>query len=120
MLNPIDEMRRLSSLPYEHLFRAAITNYGFCPNGKRFSKVEIITYIVTITALRDRFADMTANPKETTTNRTRYRITETDGSEHYLLLTDEQERFIKWNVERGIDYSRDEVEILEDIDWETP
>lgn len=120
MLNPIDEMRRLSSLPYEHLFRAAITNYGFYPNGKRFSKVEIITYIVAITAVRSQVADMIAHPEETTTNRTRYRITETDGSEHYLLLTDEQERFIKWNVERGIDYSRDEVEILEDIDWETP
>lgn len=120
MLNPIDEMRRLSSLPYEHLFRAAITNYGFCPNGKRFSKVEIITYIVAITAVRSQVADMIAHPEEATNNRTRYRITETDGSEHYLLLTDEQKRFIKWNIDHCIDYGRDDVDILEDIDWETP
>lgn len=120
MLNPIDEMRRLSSLPYEHLLRAAVTNYGFCPNGKRFSKVEIITYIVAITAVRSQVADMIAHPQKEKSNRTRYRITETDGSEHYLLLTDEQERFIKWNINHCIDYSRDDVDILEDIDWETP
>ena len=121
MLNPINEMRRLSSRSYEDLLRVATTNYGFCPDGARVSKVELITYIVTITAIRDHFADMVAaHPKETTNNRTRYRITETDGSEHYLLLTDEQERFIKWNIAHCIDYSRDDVDILEDIDWETP
>ena len=120
MLNPIDEMRRLSSRPYEHLLHAAIANYGFCPNGKRFSKVEIITYIVAITAVRNQVADMIAHPQEEKSNRTRYRITETDGSEHYLLLTDEQERFIKWNINHCIDYGRDEVDILDDIDWETP
>lgn len=120
MLNPINEMRRLSSLPYEHLLHTAIANCGFCPNGERFSKVEIITYIVAITAIRDRFADMIAHPQEEKSNRTPYRITEGDGSEHYLQLTDEQERFLKWNVDHGIDYDRDEVEILDDIDWETP
>ncbi len=120
MLNPINEMRRLSSRSYDELLRVATTNYGFCPNGAHVSKVELITYIVTVTAIRDQFADMIAHPKETTTNHTRYRITETDGSEHYLLLTDEQERFIKWNIAHCIDYSRDEVDILEDIDWETP
>ena len=118
MLNTIDEMRRLSSNPYEVLLRLAVSNFGFCPNGHNYSKVEIITYIVTMTALRDRFADMIAHPKEEKC--THYRITEIDGSEHYLLLTDEQERFIKWNIEHGIDYSRDEVNVLEDIDWETP
>ena len=120
MLNPIDEMRRLSSRSYEDLLRVATANYGFCPNGARVSKVELITYIVTITAIRDKFADMIANPKEATNERTRYRITGTDGSEYYLLLTDEQERFIKWNIDHCIDYSRDDVDILEDIDWETP
>lgn len=120
MLNPIDEMRRLSSLPYEHLLRAAIANYGFCPNGKQFSKVEIITYIVAITAVRSQYADMIAHSQEEKSGRTRYRITETDGSEHYLLLTDEQERFIKWNIAHCIDYGRDDVDILEKIDWETP
>ena len=120
MLNPIDEMRRLSSLPYEHLLRAAITKYDFCPNGERFSKVEIIAYIVAITAVRNQSADMIAHQEEATTGRTRYRITETDGSEHYLLLTDEQARLMKWNVDHCIDYGIDDVDILEDIEWETP
>lgn len=120
MLNPINEMRRLSSRSYEDLLRIATTNYGFCPNGARFSKVEIITYIVAITAVRDRFADKIAHSQEERNGRTPYRITEADGSEHYLQLTDEQERFLKWNVEHCIDYDRDEVEILDDIDWETP
>ncbi len=120
MLNPINEMRRMSSLPYEDLLRIAIANYGFCPNGERFSKVEIITYIVAITAVRDQFADTIAHQKKAATNLTRYRITETDGSEHYLLLTDEQERFIKWNIDHCIDYGRDDIDILENIDWETP
>lgn len=120
MLNPITEMRHLSSRSYDDLLRVATTNYGFCPNGARVSKVELITYIVTVTAIRDQFAEMIAHPKEETSKRTRYRITEKDGSEHYLLLTDEQERFIKWNIDHCIDYGRDEVDILEDIDWETP
>lgn len=117
MLNPIDEMRRLSSKRYEDLVRLAVTNFGFCPNGRSYSKVEIITYIVTITALRDRFADMTAKPQN---DLIKYRITERDTSEHYLMLTSEQERFIKWNIDHCIDYNTADVDILEDIDWETP
>lgn len=117
MLNPIDEMRRLSSKRYEELFRLAVSNFGFCPNGHNYSKVEIITYIVTITALRDRFADMIAKPQD---GLTKYRITERDHSEHYLMLTPEQERFIKWNMDHCIDYNTADIDILEDIDWETP
>lgn len=117
MLNPIDEMRRLSSKPYEDLLRLAVSNLGFCPNGRNYSKVEIITYIVTITALRDRFADMTAKPQD---DLIKYRITERDQTEHYLMLTSEQERFIKWNIDNRIDYDTADVDILDDIDWETP
>lgn len=117
MLNPIDEMHRLSSKRYEDLVRLAVTNFGLCPNGRSYSKVEIITYIVTITALRDRFADMTAKLQN---DLIKYRITERDNSEHYLMLTSEQERFIKWNIDHCIDYNTADVDILEDIDWETP
>lgn len=116
MLNPIEEMRRLSSKRYEDLIRLAV-QLGFCPNGHSYSKVEIITYIVTITALRDRFADMTAKPQN---DLTKYRITERDNTEYYLMLTPEQERFIKWNIDHCIDYNTADVDILEDIDWETP
>ena len=121
MLNPINEMRRLSSRSYEDLLRVATANYGFCPNGARVSKIELITYIVTAAAIRDQFADMMiAHPQEKKDNRTPYRITGSDNSEHYLQLTDEQERFLKWNVDHCINYDRSEVEILDDIDWETP
>ena len=120
MLNPINEMRRLSSRSYEDLLRVATANYGFCPNGGRVSKVELITYIVTVTAIRDQFADMIAHPQEKKNGRTPYRITDADDSEHYLQLTDEQERFLKWNVDHCINYDMSEVEILDDIDWETP
>lgn len=120
MLNPINEMRRLSSRSYDELLHDAITNYGFCPNGMRFSKVELITYIVAVAAIRDKFANRITHPEETTTNYTRYHIAETDGSEYYLRLTDEQTRFIEWNITHSIDYSRNDVDILEDIEWETP
>lgn len=120
MLNPIDEMRRLSSKRYEDLIRLAVSNFGFCPNGHNYSKVEIITYIVTVTAIRDQFADMIAHPKETTANRTRYRFRELDGTEHYVMLTHEQERFMRWNHDNAIDYDNIDIDVIEDIEWETP
>ena len=120
MLNPINEMRRLSSHSYEELLRIATTNYGFCPNGARVSKVELITYIVTVTAIRDQFAEIIANPKEATTNRTRYRFREMDGTEHYVMLTPEQERFMRWNHDNAIDYDNIDIDVIEDIIWETP
>lgn len=116
MLNPIDEMRRLSSRSYEDLLRVATTNYGFCPSGKRVSKVEIITYIVAVTAVRDQFADMIAHPND----RTRYRFREIDGTEHYVMLTPEQERFMRWNHDNAIDYDNINIDIIEEINWETP
>lgn len=119
MLNPINEMHRLSSHSYEDLFRIATSNYGFCPDGKRYSKVEIITYIVAITAIRDRFADMIAHPQEKS-DRTRYRLREMDGTEHYVMLTPEQERFMRWNHDNAIDYDNIDIDVIEDIEWETP
>ena len=111
MLNPINEMRRLSSRSYDDLLHVATANYGFCPQA-RVSKVELITYIVTAAAIRDQLADMMiAHPQEKKDNRTPYRIIDS---------TDEQERFLKWNVDHCINYDRSEVEILDDIDWETP
>ncbi len=119
MLNPINEMRRLSSRSYDDLLRVATTNYGFCHN-ENVSKVELITYIVTVTAIRDQFADMIAHPKETTINRTRYRFREMGGTEHYIMLTPEQERFMRWNHDNAIDYDNIDIDAIKDIDWETP
>ena len=119
MLNPINEMRRLSSRSYDDLLRVATADYGFCPNA-RVSKVELITYIVTVTAIRDQFADMIAHPEKATTDRTRYRFREFDGTEHYVMLTPEQERFMRWNDNNAINYDNIDIDIIEDIEWETP
>ena len=119
MLNPINEMRRLSSRSYDDLLRVATTNYGF-PSGAQVSKVELITYIVTVTAIRDQFADIIAHPEETTINRTRYRFREMDGTEHYVMLTSEQERFMRWNHDNAINYDNIEIDVIQNIEWETP
>lgn len=119
MLNPINEMRRLSSRSYDDLLRVATADCGFCPNA-HVSKVELITYIVTVTAIRDQFADMIAHPEKATTGRTRYRFREIDGTEHYVMLTPEQERFMQWNNDNAINYDNIDIDVIEDLDWETP
>ena len=120
MLNPINEMRRLSSRSYDDLLRVATTNYGFCPNGARgVSKVELITYIVTVTAIRDQFADMIAHPQEEKSDRTRF-IIDNDGDTHHVMLTKEQIDFMDWCFNKNIDFSCAGAEKIKDVDWETP
>ena len=125
MLNPIEEMRKLSLKSYDELLRIATGNCGFCPNGKRYSKVELITYIVSNAAIRSYFGDrlnnaMTATTDNSAPNRTRYRFREMDGTEHYVMLTPEQERFMRWNHDNAIDYDTMNIDVIEDIDWEEP
>ena len=115
MFDVIKMMHSLSDRSFEELLALSISEGA--QSTAHPSKVELITAII---AHRSYMVDRFIPPKEATTNRTPYRITETDGSEYYLQLTDEQERFLKWNVKHGIDYDRDEVEILDDIEWETP
>jgi len=52
--------------------------------------------------------------------RTRYRFRECDGTEHYVMLTREQERFMRWNYDNAIDYDNMDIDVIEDINWETP
>lgn len=125
MLNPIEEMRKLSLKSYDELLRMATSVCGFCPNGKRYSKVELITYIVSNAAIRSYFGDrlnnaMTATTDNSAPNRTRYRFREMDGTEHYVMLTPEQERFMQWNADNAIDYDTINIDFIEDIDWEKP
>lgn len=124
MLNPIEEMRKLSLKSYDELLRIATSNCGFCPNGNRYSKVELITYIVSHAAIRAYFGDHLSFTTTTTNNsapdRTRYRFREFDGTEHYVMLTPEQERFMRWNHDNAIDYDRLDIDVIEDIDWEEP
>jgi len=61
------------------------------------------------------------SPKtETKPERTRYRLRECDGTEHYVMLTPEQERFMRWNHEHYISYDDMSIDVIEDIEWETP
>ena len=60
------------------------------------------------------------HPKEEKTNRTRYRFREIDGTEHYVMLTPEQERFMRWSHDNAIDYDNIDIDVIEDVDWETP
>lgn len=124
MLNPIDEMRKLSLKSYDELIRMATNNCGFNPNGNKYSKVELITYIVSNAAIRAYFGDhlnlATATTNNSASPRTRYCFREIDGTEHYVMLTPEQERFMRWNHDNAIDYDNIDIDVIEDIDWETP
>lgn len=120
MLNPINEMRRLSSASYDDLLRIATAMYDFCPNGARFSKIEIITYIVAMAAIRDQSASRFLSEQIDKCNRTRYRFREMDDTEHYVELTPEQERFMRWNQKNAINYDNINIDVIEDIKWEKP
>ena len=61
------------------------------------------------------------SPKvETKSERTRYRLRECDGTEHYVMLTPEQERFMRWNHANYINYDDMDIDVIESINWETP
>lgn len=118
MMNPIKEMRRLSNSSFEELKRFAAVTCGLLPDTD-CSKVELITYIVVHECMRDHMAETNTRP-EKNSNRTRYRFRGMDETEHYVMLTPEQERFMRWNHDNGIDYDNIDIDIIEDIDWEAP
>jgi hypothetical protein len=61
------------------------------------------------------------SPKaETKPARTRYRFLEVDGTEHYVMLTPEQERFMRWNHDNCVNYDNMDIDVIENIEWETP
>ena len=61
------------------------------------------------------------SPKvETKPARTRYRLRECDGTEHYVMLTPEQERFMHWSHDNYVNYCDMDIDVIEDINWETP
>lgn len=52
--------------------------------------------------------------------RTRYRFRERSGVEHYVMLTPEQERFMRWNHDNYVNYDDMDIDVIESINWETP
>lgn len=117
MLNPIDEMRKLSHKSYDELFRLAIDNFGFCPNGRQqYSKIEVITYIVACAAILDNLG----KNAPTTNERRRFVLEERDDTIHHVMLTKEQIDFMRWCEDKGINFYDIAIDEMYDIEWEKP
>ena len=109
-INVIEAMHNLSKSKYEELYILA-SKEGVKVPTPTCSKVELITLIIANRACKE------DNPIN---ERTHYRFREYDGTEHYVMLTPEQERFMRWNYDNAIDYDNMDIDVIEDIDWETP
>ena len=119
MLNPIIEMRRLHCKSYHELMQIAITKYGFCPDGKQWSKVELITYIIAFAAVRGDVGPLTSQENKNDNNRTRF-ILDNDGDTYHVMLTKEQVDFMDWCFKKNIDFSCAGAEKIKDVNWEMP
>lgn len=123
MLNPIDEMRKLSLKSYDELLRIATNNCGFCPNGKKYSKIEVITYIVSNAAIRSYFGDRLNNLTEAAADceheRKRYVLYD-ENATHHVMLTKEQVDFMYWCADKEINFYNLAIEEPFEIEWEKP
>lgn len=120
MMNPIDEMHKLYKMSYDELCRIATNKLGFCPNGRKYSKVEVITYIVAQMAIRDYFGNNLATANEHGHERKCYVLEEMDGSIHNLMLTKEQIDFMYWCRDKGVNFSGIDIDGWFNIEWEKP
>jgi len=115
MFDVIKMMHTLSHKSFEELLTLSIAEGS--QSCSQPSKVELITTIIANRAAR---AMAMANDSAPDRTRTRYRFCENDGTEHYVMLTPEQERFMRWNHDNAINYDCMDIDIIEDINWETP
>ena len=107
--NAIEMLRSLSNRCFSDLEAiGASEGVHVCD---KYSKVELICAII---------ANRAAMANSSAPDRTRYRFREVDGTEYYVMLTPEQERFMRWNSDNAINYDNIEIDVIEDIDWETP
>lgn len=113
-------MHKLSNMSYDELCRIATNNLGFCPNGRKYSKVEVITYIVAQMAIRDFFGDNLATTNEREHERKYYILEEMDDSIHNVMLTKEQIDFMYWCQDKGINFSGITIDAWHNIEWEKP
>lgn len=121
MLNPINEMRNLKCKSYDELMQIAITKYGFCPNSKNISKIELITYIITLATMRGDIDTDTVTPKENKNENQRTRfILNSDDNTYHIMLTKEQADFMDWCFEKGINFRGTIAEEIKDVTWEMP
>lgn len=122
MLNPIDEMRKLSLKSYDELLRIATSNCGFCPNGNRYSKVELITYIVSNAAIRAYFSDhlnLAAAAVDREHERKAY-VLEDDINTYHVMITPEQASFMYWCADNEVDFRGIDIREPLAIEWEKP
>ena len=122
MLNPIEEMRKLSLKSYDELLRIATSNCGFCPNGKQYSKVELITYIVSNAAIRSYFSDhlnIAAAAANSEHERKRYVLYD-ENATHHVMLTKEQADFMYWCADKEVNFYNVAIEESLEIEWEEP
>ena len=118
-INPVVKMMHsLSNRSFEELKMTAENECVAIP--EHISKIELITLIISARADREGRNSVYKMVKENSNDRTRYRFREMDGTEHYVMLTPEQERFMRWNHDNAIDYDNIDIDVIEDIDWETP
>ena len=108
--NVIEMMHTMSNRKYEELYILA-SKEGVKIPTPTCSKVELITLIIANHAYKEN------NPAN---ERTRYRLRECDGTEHYVMLTPEQERFMQWSYNHYVNYCDMDIDVIESIDWETP
>lgn len=108
--NVIEMMHTMSNRKYEELYILA-SKEGVKIPTPTCSKVELITLIIANRATKD---------NNFVPDRTRYRFCEMDGTEHYIMLTPEQERFMRWNHDNAVNYANMDIDAIGDIDWETP
>ena len=108
--NVIEMMHTMSNRKYEELYILA-SKEGVKIPTPTCSKVELITLIIANRVYKEN------NPVN---ERTRYRLREYDGSEHYIMLTPEQERFMRWNHDNCVNYDNMDIDVIENIEWETP
>ena len=101
--------------------RRSIQTYD--SKGNLFSADDLVGRIIAYDAYyegRDDALNGRPSKVETKPVRTRYRLRECDGTEHYVMLTPEQERFMRWNHDHYISYDDMSIDVIEDINWETP
>ena len=111
-------MHSFSHYPFEDIKMIAEDESVTVPD--HVSKVELIALILIARAEREARGSVYKMVRENNNDRTRYRFREMDGTEHYVMLTPEQERFMRWNHDNAIDYDNIDIDVIEDIDWETP
>lgn len=122
MLNPIDEMHKLSLKSYDELIRIATSSCDFSPDGNHYSKVELITYIVSQAAIRAYFGDH-LNLVEAAVDRARERkayVLEDGDQTYHVRLTPEQANFMNWCADKEINFRYIDIEKPLEIEWEEP